>query len=139
VAGYRGAMSDSRNLRVLDAAEDLAATVIQAAQRIDTDRVPAVKGQLVRAASAIAANIAEASNLGTDPNFKRQLRLALSSANETGSHLRIIKRTNALDPITTARCQSKLSVVCKMLSNLIRAVEETEARAEEARRARPKR
>ncbi len=128
-------MSDSRNLRVLDAAEDLAATVFLAARIVDVYRAPGVRGQLVRAAAAVPANIAEAANLGTDANFKRQLRLSLASANEAGSHLRILRRTGALDPITVAKCESKRVVVCKMLSNLVKALDEREAHDENRRRA----
>lgn len=129
-------MADSRQLRVLDAAEDMAATVFGALEHIEARRAPGVRGQLVRAAAAVAANIAEAANLGTDANFKRQLRLSLASASETGSHLRILRRTGALDPISAARCEAKRTVVCKMLVGLIRRIEEDEARAENAGRDR---
>lgn len=121
-------MSDSRRLRVLDAAEDFAAITLQAAQHVRAHLAPGVRGQLVRAAASVAANIAEASGLGTDKNFKRQLRLALASANECGSHLRILKRTGALEPVTQNRCETKRVTVCKMLVALIRRLEEDEAR-----------
>jgi four helix bundle protein len=121
-------MPDSRRLRVLDAAEDFAAVTLQAAQYVRAHLAPGVRGQLVRAAASVAANIAEASGLGTDKNFKRQLRLALASANECGSHLRILKRTGAIDPLTLNRCEAKRVTVCKMLMSLIRRLEEDEAR-----------
>lgn len=127
-------MADSRQLRVLDAAEDLAATVFAALAHVEVRRAPGVRGQLVRAAAAVAANIAEAANLGTEANFKRQLRLSLASATETGSHLRILRRAGALDPLAVARCEAKRVVVCKMLVGLIRRIEEDEARHEDTRR-----
>lgn len=120
-------MPDSRRLRVLDAAEDFAAVTLQAAQHVRAYQAPGVRGQLVRAAASVAANIAEAAGLGTDRNFKRQLRLALGSANECGSHLRILERTGALDPRIRATCESKRVVVCKMLNSLIRRLDEDEA------------
>lgn len=126
-------MSDSRRLRVLDAAEDFAAATLQVAQLVRAHRAPGVRGQLVRAAASVAANIAEASGLGTDRNFKRQLRLALASANECGSHLRILKRTEALDFMSHARCETKRIAVCKMLTSLICRLEEDEARELDAR------
>ena len=129
----RWRMADSRRLRVLDAAEDLAATVFASVDRVNVRRAPGIRGQLVRAASSVAANIAEAANLGTEANFKRQLRLSLASANEAASHLRILHRTGALDPLTVARCDSKRAVVCKMLVALIRRLEEDEARAANGR------
>lgn len=133
---YSDAMSDSRNLRVLDAAEDLAATVLSTIDSIDARRAPGIRGQLVRAVTAVPANIAEAANLGTDPNFRRQLRLSLASANEAGSHLRILSLTGALPHTLIYRCESKRIVVCKMLVSLLRAIEEREARREDVNRSR---
>jgi len=121
-------MADSRNLRVLHAAEDFAAAVMLTSRLIDAARAPGLRGQLVRAAAAVPANIAEAAHLGTDPNFRRQLRLALASANESTSHLRILMRTGALDPVEGLRCMGKGAVVCRMLVRLIRAIDEREAR-----------
>lgn len=129
-------MSDSRRLRVLDAAEDFAAVTLHAAQHVRAHMAPGVRGQLVRAAASVAANIAEASGLGTDRNFKRQLRSALASANECGSHLRILRRTGALEPLAHAHCDSKRVTVCKMLTSLIRRLEEDEAHEENAKRGR---
>jgi len=127
-------MTDSRNLRVLDAAEDLAATVMAAVRVVDASRAPGVRGQLVRAITAVPANIAEAANLGTDRNFRRQLRLSLASANESGSHLRILRRTGALAPHSADACLNKLTVVCRMLTRLIRAIDEREAYREDGDR-----
>jgi len=127
-------MSDSRNLRVLSAAEDLAVAVLSVVPLVNARRAPGVRGQLTRSVTAISANVAEAANLGTDPNFKRQLRLALASANETGSHLRILERTGAIHRQHLWRCENKRVAVCKMLVSLIRAIEEREAVEEEERR-----
>jgi len=127
-------MSDSRNLRVLSAAEDLAVAVLGVVPLVNARRAPGVRGQLTRSVTAISANVAEAANLGTDPNFKRQLRLALASANETGSHLRILERTGAIHREHIWRCENKRVAVCKMLVSLIRAIEEREALEEEERR-----
>lgn len=127
-------MSDSRHLRVLSAAEDLAVAVLSVVPLVNARRAPGVRGQLARSVTAIAANVAEAANLGTDPNFKRQLRLALASANETGSHLRVLERTGAIPRQHIWRCENKRVTVCKMLVNLIRAIEEREAHEEEERR-----
>lgn len=127
-------MSDSRNLRVLSAAEDLAVAVLSVVPLVNARRAPGVRGQLARSVTAISANVAEAANLGSDPNFKRQLRLALASANEAGSHLRVLERTGAVHRQHIWRCENKRVAVCKMLVSLIRAIEEREAHEEEERR-----
>jgi four helix bundle protein len=129
-------MSDSRHLRVLSAAEDLAVAVLSVVPLVNAPRAPGVRGQLARSVTAISANVAEAANLSTDPNFKRQLRLALASANETGSHLRVLERTGAIPRQHIWRCENKRVAVCKMLVSLIRAIEEREAHEEEERRNR---
>jgi four helix bundle protein len=127
-------MADMRNLRVLEAAEDLTATVLAAVNAVQVQRAPGVRGQLVRAVSSVAANIAEAAGLGSQANCSRQLRLALASANESGTHLRALRAAGALDPISIMRCESKRTLVCKMLARLIERVDEQLARDEQQRR-----
>ncbi|WP_461415635.1 four helix bundle protein [Gemmatimonas sp.] len=128
-------MSDSRNLRVLSAAEDFAAAVLVAVRFVNAARAPGVRGQLVRSATAVPANIAEAAHLGTDPNFRRQLRLALASASESTSHLRLLIRAGAIHPKRGTHCLGKAAVVCRMLTNLIRAIDEREAHTMERLRS----
>ncbi len=84
---------------------------------------PGIRGQLLRATSSISANIAEAAGLGSQANFLRQLRIALASANEVGSHLRVLRSSGALDGLTTARLDATRRVVCKMLVSLIAVIE----------------
>ena len=127
-------MTESSNLRVLGAAEDFAATMQQTLQRVDTSSIPGERNQLLRSSASIAANIAEAAQLGTDTNMARQLRLALASAEESGVHLRLIQRSGALDPLSAKRCEIKLATVAKMLRGLIRVIEEREAHRENDRR-----
>ena len=116
-------MPDQRHLRVLEAAEALTVMVLGAAERVDGHLAPGIRGQLLRATSSISANIAEAAGLGTQVNFLRQLRIALASANEVGSHLRVLRSSGALDGLTVARLDATRRVVCKMLVGLIAAIE----------------
>ena len=127
-------MTESSDLRVLGAAEDFAAAVHYALYDIDTSSVPGARNQLLRSSASVAANIAEAAQLGTDANMARQLRLALASAEESGVHLRLIQRARVLDPLTAKRCEIKLATVAKMLRGLIRVIEEREAHRENAKR-----
>jgi four helix bundle protein len=116
-------MADLRNLRVYEAAEDLAANIDRAAALIETLRAPGLRSQMQRAAESIPANLAEGAGLRTDPQLLRGVHIALGSANELGQHLVRAKKRGALDPITVARCESKRVVVCKMLSSLAQTVE----------------
>jgi four helix bundle protein len=115
-------MADLRNLRVLAAAHDLCAALHEAAPHISVLKAPGLRAQLLAAADAIPANIAEAAGLGTDQQFARGLTIALGSANEVGAHLRVARTASALDVHTARRCQAKRAVVCQMLERLLRAI-----------------
>ena len=116
-------MADLRNLRVFAAAHDLCAAIHDAAPRIKVGKAPGLRAQLLAAADAIPANIAEAAGLGTDQQFARGLTIALGSANEVGAHLRVARTVGALNEHTARRCQAKRAVVCQMLERLLRAVQ----------------
>lgn len=127
-------MSSHGSLRVLDAAEHFAAEIILAADRIDARRAKDLPAQLTRAASSIAANIAEASKLGTAANYHRQLRIALGSADETGTHLRIARYAGLLPESEVRPLEQRLAAICKMLNALLRHLAERQAHEENTRR-----
>jgi four helix bundle protein len=126
-------MADSRTLRVLAAAENYSQTADRIAAEIDVRKVPGVKAQYTEAVGAIAANIGEANDLGSNRNRLRQFRLALSSASEAAVHLRRIRAIEALRQSAIITLQSKHAVVTTMLTRLIAAIEEAEARRQNAR------
>ena len=123
-------MTDLRNLRVLEAAEDFAGGVHAAANHASTLRHSSWRAQIVDAADSIAANIAEGAGRGTDPQLLHSLRIALGSANEVGVFLRSGRNRNAIDPVSWMRLESKRKVICKMLVNMMRVVEERVARTD---------
>jgi four helix bundle protein len=120
-------MTDLRNLKVLDAAYCLVDAVHDAASRIDAQRVPRLRNQLLRATAAVPANIAEGAR-GSRPQFAECLRVALRSADESGAHLMMAMRVRALPITDFRRCEARRAVVCKMLTQLIRTVEEQHSR-----------
>ena len=120
-------MTDLRNLKVLEAAFCLVEVVHDASGRMDARRVPRLRNQLLRAADSVPANIAEGAR-GSRPQFAECLRIALRSADETGAHLMVAMRVRALPIHDFRRCEARREVVCKMLTQLIRAVEERDAR-----------
>ncbi|HEY0930712.1 MAG TPA: four helix bundle protein [Gemmatimonas sp.] len=123
-------MADLRNLRVLAAAHDLCAAIHDAASHIRVGKVPGLRAQLLAAADAIPANIAEAAGLSSDQQFARGISIALGSANEVGAHLRVARASGALDVHTARRCQAKRAVVCQMMERLLRAIRSRIARAD---------
>lgn len=127
-------MNDPRNIRVLDAAYALVELVHSTAYEIDVHAVPGLRAQLLGAVDGIAANISEGARRGSNAQFAQFLRMARSSADETGTHLQIAYRAGALDQRRYWLCNARRLAVAKMLSALIREVEEQAARAENAQR-----
>lgn len=121
-------MADSRNLRVLDAAFHLVTAAHAASDRLDVDRVPGLRNQLLRAIDAVPANVAEGVRRPSRAEFARYLRIALGSADEAGTHLRIAWSAKALDTPDYYTCNRLRVTVCKMLQQLIRSLDEAEAR-----------
>lgn len=127
-ACYPLPMADSRNLRVLDAAYHLVSTVHAASDRLDVDRVPGLRNQLLRATDAVPANVAEGARRTSRAEFARYLRIALGSADEVGTHLRIAWNAKALETSDFHASERLRVTVCRMLHHLIRSLEEADAR-----------
>lgn len=125
-------MNDRRNLRVLDASFALVAAVHASARTVDVAQVPGLRAQLLRAVDSVPSNISEGAR-GGRAQFARYLRLALGSADEAGTHLRIAYHARALDQSTYWQCEARRTVVCKMLHRLIRAIDEQTARERNAK------
>ncbi len=123
-------MTDTRNLRVLDAAYVLVEQVHATARMVPARDLPGWHDQILRAVQSVPANIAEGARRGTRRQFAHQLRVALGSAEEVGVCLRVARAAGALSPIDRATCETKRVVVCKMLWHLIRRVDEHAAREE---------
>lgn len=127
-------MSDTSKLRVLDAAERFAGDVIRLSQRIDRHRAPGLVEQLIRSSESVAANISEAARLGTGPNFRRQLLIALGSAEEAGTHIRVLRHADLLPLEIVLQCDGRRRVICSMIQALVRRLDEQQAHEENAKR-----
>ena len=119
-------MSDPRNLRVLEAALQFAAAVHEHIDTFDITRAPRVRAQLLRAADSVPANIAEGAR-GTRVQRQNYFRIARGSADEVGVHLRVARNAGAIAEQRYWSCENKRVVVCKMLTRLLRALDEEEA------------
>ena len=86
-----------------------------------TDLCSKVKGrseytkQLLRAASAIAANIAEAKYAESDADFVHKLEIAQKEANETENWLNILCKSGIIDEITFKNLRNKCGKIRRML------------------------
>jgi four helix bundle protein len=82
------AKSNFENLQIYKLSEKLADHLWKIVVRWDILAKETVGKQLVRAGDSIGANIAEGSGRGTDPEFRRFLRVARGSLYETQHWLR---------------------------------------------------
>lgn len=111
-------MQDFRELRVWEKAVVLGEGVYAALGEFPHSERFALIDQLKRAAGSVPANSAEACSRRTPTDFRRFLRQALGSLNETESHLELARRVSVLSP---ARCSlfAKVVEVRKMPTTLI--------------------
>ncbi|WP_082821403.1 four helix bundle protein [Gemmatimonas phototrophica] len=121
-------MSNTTQLRVLDAALHMVEEVHRESLLMPVERVPGLRAQLLRAVDAVPANIAEGAR-GSRSQFANFLRIARGSADEVAIHLQVARRAGAMSETAYWRCENSRVVVCKMLSRLIRTLDEHAAHA----------
>ena len=80
-------MQDFRNLKVWQKAHELTLSVYSTTRGFPRDELFGVTSQMRRAASSIAANIAEGCGRTTDGGMRQSLSVAMGSATELDYHL----------------------------------------------------
>ena len=112
-------MSDFKNLRVWQKAHALAVHAYRVATAMRRSRDLALRGQIIRAAISIPANIVEGRRQDGDKEFARFLRIALNSACELEYHLILARDIEAM-PAHEAESLVRESIeVRRMLHGLI--------------------
>ena len=110
-------------IRAWEAASLLADEVRAEARRIPYGARYGLVDQLVRAADAISANIAEGSGRKTVPDRLTFFHTALSSARETLTHLTRCFKAKLFNLRTYRRLTNRARVTHSMLAALIRTLE----------------
>jgi four helix bundle protein len=110
-----------RDLIVWRRAVDLAAEVGDVAASLSPGAAP-LRSQLERAASSVAANIAEGHGRHGRVDYLRHLSIAHGSLNELETHLTIAGRTGHIDPAAVASLLAHSADVGKLLAALIRSL-----------------
>jgi four helix bundle protein len=110
-------MAIHRNLAVQDAAEQIVAEIVQ----LVTARRSRLlfKGQLLRSAESVSANIGEAFGRSTKADRNRSLTLARGEAEETIKHLRANHRAKRIEVRTYWRIHNRLVTVVRMITSLM--------------------
>ena len=131
-------MSDVRSLRAWHRARALAVEVIEAFPERAGRRVPKLRNQTIRAATAIAARLAEGCARPTRADFLHYIGIALGSMSELETHLLTAREAGVIPPAPSARLARSMAMSRKLLIGLQRSVERDVAK-EEAERSKRRR
>ena len=115
-------MRDYRDLRVWNAAVDLAVDVFETTRGFPQEEKFGAVAQMRRSANSIAANIAEGFGREQTGSYIHFLRIAQGSLKELETHAVIATRVKMLDPLAAERLLSQTTSIGKMLRAYIRAL-----------------
>jgi len=108
-----------RDLLVWQRAMDLAAATYELSRAYPRDELFGLTSQTRRAATSIAANIAEGYGRSTTPAYLNFLRIAQGSLKELETHLILAERIGLTGPGSTETLLGKADELGRMLNSLI--------------------
>lgn len=112
-------MQDFRKLKVWQRAHALTLAIYEATRTFPREETYGLTSQVRRAASSIAANIAEGCGRDGDPELKRFLQIAMGSAPELDYHLVLARDLDLLDDAVYQELATAVSEVKRMLAAFI--------------------
>ena len=110
-------MGIHRKLAVQDAAEQIAAEIVQLVTARRSKLL--FKGQLLKSAQSVSANIGEGFGRATKADRNRSLVVARGEAEETIEHLRANHTAKRIEVRAYWRLHNRLVTVTRMLSSLM--------------------
>ncbi len=116
-------MADFKKLVVWRKAHDLALEVHRVAAGIRERSHASLRSQMTRAADSMPANIVEGRAHPSEREFRRYLRIAVSSASELEYHLIKARDIGAIRQRDFLSLMNRLIEVRKMLYGLIRRID----------------
>jgi four helix bundle protein len=128
-------MQPFRQLIVWQKAHQFRVDCHHATFRSGVRAAPGFRSQFLRAADAIASNVAEGAGQRTAAQFAKYLEVAMSSAHEVDSHLELAKALHLFDERVVAHLLEGIWEVKRILTGFHRAVRKRAA--EEQRRDPP--
>jgi four helix bundle protein len=117
-------MKSFRDLKVWEKSHELALAAYDATANFPRQEMFGLVSQIRRCASSIPANIAEGCGRRGNGEFHRFLQIAIGSASELEYHLLLSRDLKFLDAELYASLNSRVEEVKRMLSSLIRKVDE---------------
>jgi four helix bundle protein len=118
-------MSKFKQLRVWQNSIELDSIIQDSLKTLPDNFYMSIKDQVKRSSISISSNIAEGSGRGTDKDYVRFLRIALSSSYELESQLALLKNSSNLD---CSNHESKLSEIQRQLRALIKYLNSPETK-----------
>jgi len=112
-------VSDFKNLKVWQKAHALALHTYRVATKMRRSRDLSLRGQLIRAAISIPANIVEGRRQDSEKEFARFLRIALNSACELEYHLILARDFEAMSVADAESLLRECIEVRKMLHGFL--------------------
>src|SRR5713101_3172791 len=110
-------MQGFRRLNVWEKAHRLTLEVYRVTARFPKEELYALTSQLKRAASSVAANIAEGCGRGSDADFARFLLIAMGSASELEYHLLLVRDLKFLPEADYLELERRTTEVKRMLTS----------------------
>ena len=119
----QGELRSYKDLDVWRLAMELTVEVYRATASLPREELYGLTGQMRRASTSIAANIAEGYGRESTPSFIQFLRIAQGSSKELETHIMIAQRVELLPEATADALIGKGDTVGKLLRGLIRSLE----------------
>ena len=117
-------MADFRKLVVWQKANLLSVATVEAVDGIRGNSGSILRGQILRSTFSIQANIAEGSSKQSDREFARYIRIALGSTTESANHVILMRDLGLIDETRFTSLDTKLDEVGKMLSGLVKRLQD---------------
>lgn len=117
-----------RDLRVWQAAMDMAEAACRAAMGAPANWRFALADQMIRAATSVSANIAEGYGRNSTGAYLQFLKVARGSLLERETHVLLAQRIEALSGDRSAAILQQLERVGKMLNALIKSLQQSGTR-----------
>lgn len=122
-----------KDLKVWQRAIELVSAVYALTETFPREEVFGLVPQMRRSAVSIASNIAEGRLRGTRKDFVQFLRIAYGSGAELETQIEIAKRLPKTKDCAYAKVDSLLEEVMKMLNAMIRSLNPSKLKANEAK------
>ncbi len=117
-------MRNFEDLRVWRAAHELVLEIYTATKSFPRGEQFGLTSQIRRCSVSIEANLAEGCGRQTDGELARFVHIAMGSASELASHLRLVKDLKYLTEKSYESLLQRLVAVRKMLSAFLKSISE---------------